>query len=638
MSFAQRSQNRRSENDRLPSSEERPRGPGRRATLLAIALALLFALPSLRTGFFLDDFHQVGLIEGWHEIDTPAFDLYDSFLDFPGIPWWYSEQASTGFWRPLSSAFLWLDHALFGRWAVGWHLHTLLWLAAFVAVTALLYGWLPRRIAILALVMVALEEAHGMTSGILCNRHTLLSSVPAFFGLWLYLRSRRDGWPPGRWASPLVFGLAFFFGETTVAVLAYALAWELAGSRDSWPVRLRSIAPLAALALTYVGLYAAFDLGPHHTTVYLNPFESPAELARGMVQRVPALLAGALTGFPASLWMTGSQAQLALVGIGCLASLALLLFLWRSWADLEEPHRRSVAFWLLGALGSLPVVGAALPSDRQLLVPAMGLAVVLATVVERLWSASTLHGKARAPGPRRLRRAVALLVLLVHVVGAGWARVQIQNGSTQLTDRLQVAVEELEEIAALHPDRSRRAAAGSGPVGLAAGQPVRFVVAHVPDFFLAIYPPVMWTYARGVDGMEWCVLSMAPQAQVLERTTASTLELRPVEGNLLATWDERIMQPDPAVEQQGARLSRPCATIEILDTSRAAEHARPRSTAGRQLDPELPRHVRFDFEADLEAEGWLLITWENGRFRAVEMPAVGGRVEIEPDPGLLATL
>jgi hypothetical protein len=42
-------------------------------------------------------------------------------------PWFTHERLGLSMLRPLSSALMWVDQALFGRAALGYHLHSALW-------------------------------------------------------------------------------------------------------------------------------------------------------------------------------------------------------------------------------------------------------------------------------------------------------------------------------------------------------------------------------------------------------------------------------------------------------------------------------------------------------------------------------
>ena len=113
--------------------------------LWAALLAVLASLPSLVVGFSSDDLsHRLalegrapGYAGGW-------FGLYDFTLpSMPAaalikqglFPWFTDPAVSLRFFRPLSSATLALDNALFGRNPLFAHVHSLLWMAVLAGAT-----------------------------------------------------------------------------------------------------------------------------------------------------------------------------------------------------------------------------------------------------------------------------------------------------------------------------------------------------------------------------------------------------------------------------------------------------------------------------------------------------------------------
>ena len=71
-------------------------------------------------------------------------------------------RAKLAFWRPLSSALLSVDHALFGRLALAYHAHSLLWFGALLLVVA---GLLVRIVRIvLSLILRSWERSNAFTA------------------------------------------------------------------------------------------------------------------------------------------------------------------------------------------------------------------------------------------------------------------------------------------------------------------------------------------------------------------------------------------------------------------------------------------------------------------------------------------
>ncbi len=145
----------------------------RRIVLLAVMVGILLLVPSLWLGFVLSDLGILPVLERWYPETGQPFNVYASFFDLPGYPWWIDSETRLEFCRPLASALLHLDHWLYGRNAVGYHLHSLLWLGGLIAACGLLYSRLPRSLGALALVLLAFDECHFISSGWICGRHAL---------------------------------------------------------------------------------------------------------------------------------------------------------------------------------------------------------------------------------------------------------------------------------------------------------------------------------------------------------------------------------------------------------------------------------------------------------------------------------
>src|SRR5262249_42881788 len=134
-------------------------------------------------------------------------------------PWWTLPELKLAFWRPLSSALETLDHHLFGRNAVGYHVHSVVWYLALVAICgALLRRALQGALGVLALLLFAVDDAHILPAGWIANRNALVAVAPALAGLWAHLEWREAG---RAWARPLsLVGLALGLtgGEAALGV------------------------------------------------------------------------------------------------------------------------------------------------------------------------------------------------------------------------------------------------------------------------------------------------------------------------------------------------------------------------------------------------------------------------------------
>ncbi len=185
-----------------------------RATLLALGLGAGLRIPALLSPFHSDDYQQLAMLHGRFTLKRAPWDLFwfgprsstelHRLVDFGFDPWWTSPHHRLSMFRPLSSLLIWLDDRLFGLDPLAWHLHSLLWWVALIAaVAALLASLLPKRVAALALLLFALDEAHNAPLTWLANRSTLVAATFGALGLWAHLRARRagGGWGGG-WRAP----------------------------------------------------------------------------------------------------------------------------------------------------------------------------------------------------------------------------------------------------------------------------------------------------------------------------------------------------------------------------------------------------------------------------------------------------
>src|SRR5687767_6775995 len=133
-----------------------------RIQVIALLFAVAATAPSWRGGFLADDHIHLAAVEGWSPMQAGS-NLYAFVSGDPAqvagmirdnlLPWFAAPDLKLSFWRPLTSALFQLDHHLWGRHALPYHLHTVLWYAALLlAVTALFRRVLPGPLAVLAVV------------------------------------------------------------------------------------------------------------------------------------------------------------------------------------------------------------------------------------------------------------------------------------------------------------------------------------------------------------------------------------------------------------------------------------------------------------------------------------------------------
>lgn len=427
------------------------------AFVVVVAVGLYW--PAMEVGFLADDVYQIALIDGVAG-DRGVFGLYSLYPEDAmatalqvrrgSLPWWTVADFRFVQVRPLSSALLWIDHALWPKHGFVHHVHSLGWL---VAVLVVVYAALRRAttpvIAAVALLVYAVDESFGWTTAWVANRCAMVAAVFAFGALAVQLRRASGGRPRDAWLEGALWGLAFAAGEYALCGVAYAIAYALVGRRDGWRVRARALVP-AGVALAGFGIVSVvIGAGVHGATSYVDPLGHPLEFVWASFDRIPRMLGEiwlCLPGESDRLWFRYegtivTRAMTAMVGIdgpqGVVRAHGIFVLVvmvvagaptwWLARRLLSEDERRAVAWMALGSLGALVPLVAILPSTRALALAALGPAVFVASVAVAAGRAV----RVRPPGLGARVRAgglgvIAAALLVQHViVDAGWARAQI---------------------------------------------------------------------------------------------------------------------------------------------------------------------------------------------------------------------
>ncbi len=567
-----------------------------RVLWFSLLAALVLTLPTVSLGFFSDDFTHLLILEGFPSLASP-YDLFrfaggdpeglQRMINQGPYPWWTLPELKLAFWRPLSRALAVLDHRLFGRNAVGYHLHSLAWYLGMVALyAALLRRILPGTVGALALFLFAIDGAHFLVAGWIANRNALVAAVPALFGVWMHLE-RREAHRP--WALPLsLLGLAvgLLGGETALGLFAYVLAYEVLGARDGVKERVRALAPVALLGLAYLVMYKRLGYGASGSGSYVDPVGEPGRYLMAALARVPALLGGLVLEVPADIWAMDTSARPVLVGLGLLG-LGLLVWLLRTaWPELTGDERRHCRWLFLGSALSLLPVAATFPSNRLLLVPGLGGLVAVAVVLVSAW-----RSRARGWRPRGVAAGAGVLAL-GHLVLAPLLWPLMTLGVRTLGDQtepmLQTLRQELE------------------------GQRLptqRVMVLPLPDPIIAMYTPILMA-ARGLPPPRaWWTMSMSPEPQELTRTGPATLELSLTRGHLLTSEFEGVFRGSNHPLLVGSRVELPGLRVTVLEGDEVG-----------------PTRVRFDFDTPLEDPSLVFVGWKDGGLHPVPPPSLGERV------------
>lgn len=541
----------------------------RRALLLAVALALIVAAPSLGLGFITDDhgFRAVlhaGVRAPW---DLFAFQRGDAaenawLIRHGHLAWWAAPDLEIHFLRPLTSLLFTADDRAFGDNALAYHLHSLAWFALLLAGVGVLYRRvLPATAATLGVAVFGLAAAHTEGFAWLSARHVLVGGAGAAWALAIYARPGR-----ARWLGliPLVIGLA----GSEAALGAVPLWCALALSREpTWRARLRECLPAIALGVVYLTAYTMLGGGTRGSGGYHDPLADPLGFAALALVRLPILLGDAALAIPAELSFMASHAVLALVGLAAVAMVALA---YRA----TRPHGLG---WLAvaGVAALLPGV-AGYPTGRVLLVPDLAFAAILGSIL------------ARGLAAPRTGKLLAALLAVAHLV---WSPLCELHDQHALGRRGRLA------------DRVAREVHGLVPPG------GRAILVAASDPFVFLYPHAVLAATAPGAVTCWSVLSAARGRHRLTRTGERELTLEPLDHPLLAgSFDELFRDRPFAV---GDTLDQCGATIRVTEV----QHG-------------LPTLLTIAYQRRLDDPKLTFLVWRDRHVARLALPAIGESVEL----------
>jgi hypothetical protein len=528
--------------------------------VVVVCLGVALALPSLRVGLVADDYAFIQRLE--HAAPAPTWSLYEFATGEPGertqvmnsrwvaFPWWTGSDFKVRFLRPLASGLVALDHSLFGRAPLGYHVHSLLWYAGFLIAA----GWFLRLVCSppvwqIAFLLFALSAGHAEPVAWLASRHMLVASAPALLGLVALIARRKYGF---RWGLPLgLLGmlLGLLGSEAALSVICYWLAYEALAAEDADAPhanhsRLRRLAlPLACVVL-YAAIYKGLGYGTAGSSAYLDPISTPIAYWSALPGRLAMLLGEAFVGLPANLSLTTLPALGMAVGV-CL-TLGIMLALRSIWPRVQPGERRTLLWLSCGAALALIANAGAFLGSRLLLLPGLGVFVVVATLLHHGWraTASTVGTLAR--------RVLVSCLVLVHLVCAPfvwWLNCYLLEQLGRQSAAVDASLDA--HFAKLHAQ---------------AKQPPQVFILAASDPFAGFYTASARA-ARAPDSTgQWSILSMARGTHHIERTGPAELTIQSEPGWMRSTF-EGLFRARNRPFRVAERASLQGAFVTVLSTS-----------------------------------------------------------------------
>jgi hypothetical protein len=361
----------------------------RQLPMAATVLAVVLTLPALGAGWMLDDFYHRTVLLGrsrFRDLLGPPSEMFRFFrgdrvrtgrlIDLGLFPWWTDPGLKGEFLQALTVLTHRLDYLLWPDSPALMHAHSLFWLGAVVAATSVFYRRLlgATRVAGVAALLFAVDDARGATAGFLANRNVLVAATFGVSALITHDRWRRGGSRPAGLLAPLLLMAALFAKEEGIGTCAYLAAYALFVDRGGrWRGGL-ALWPYAAAVVVWGALRASWGYGVRDLGLYIDPLTDTGRFLGAAVRRLPILLLGQWSPVPADLAIGLGPRGFAFVWWFAIGFLGVLLV-----AMAPLLHRDSLArFWAAGMLLATIPVCATFPMDRLLTFISIGASGLLA--------------------------------------------------------------------------------------------------------------------------------------------------------------------------------------------------------------------------------------------------------------------
>jgi hypothetical protein len=463
------------------------------------------------------------------------------------------------------------------------HAENILLFAGMVVLAGLLYrrfvasAWA----AGLATLLFAWDDAHSFVVGWIANRNAILAGLFGLLALWLHDRLRRDGARAAGALAPLALALGLLSSEAAVATLGYLAAYALFLDDKAPRDRLRSLVPYAVIAAMWTVVYKARGYGTSGSGFYVDPGGEPAAFVFAVITRLPILLLAQLGLPPADLWSQSGDIQV----VQLLVATALLAGLGVVFARVLRKDRTCL-FFVTGMLFSLVPVCATWPNDRLLLFSGFGAFGLIATFLSRAFAVER-------PGPRFSARAVAGLMVLIHVVIAPLLLPIRARTVGQLLH------EYIENGARTLPEKT-----GS-----------MFVIVNAPDPLVAGIAGSVHYYAEPAPVTSLPRLRqlsiVAEGEETVERIDDHTLSLTATQGFFRDPMSQ-VFRSSSLLFHAGDVVTVSGMRVEIMDVGVEG----------------FPRRIHFRFDASLDDPSLTWITWQHQGFVPFKPPALGEKVTV----------
>ena len=352
--------------------------------MLPLIIGLGVSVPAVLTDYIMDDLmfqhpaYQPDVLKGY-------YNYIDEMRRLEILPWWSSDTLRIDFFRPLSSASLYLDFHLGHKRPWVGHLHTALLFIAMLIGSALFLRRLLRdpKHQKWAFTIFALGNYHAMLVGFVATRHALMANTFAIYAAWAFLLWRQKGRQKWLGTALLLFVFGLLSGESALSFAGFAVAYALILSEGHLKTRLKRCLPVGVVTAIYLIAYIGMGFGVEGSGMYISPLSHPIDYISAAPGKLLALIGAFTLGVPAQIRISEGF-EPAVVRIGAVSLCLLLITVLLAWKHVWEEDRRMVkGALLMGLLAVLPGLSGYVCGHVETLA-GLALSIVMAVVLSAI--------------------------------------------------------------------------------------------------------------------------------------------------------------------------------------------------------------------------------------------------------------
>ena len=601
--------------------------------MILAAAAFLIMLPAVRSGLMMDDLLQrpvqltpdripsslydTGLVPGNPgKLSTVLFDLFGfnrkkanlkPAKDYGTLPWWVSNNLKGSLWRPFTAFTHWLDYRLFPSLPALMHIHNIMWFAAVVFLTALVYrsligaGW----VAGFAAVLFLLDKNTYFPVMFIANRGFIVS---LFFGLLSLYTFHKWHSIKFLWAailSQLFLAMSLLSNEAGVSAFAFLLAYVLVLEQSSRFSRILSLLPFVFTIVLWRVIYDILGYGVSEMGGYIDPGREPLRFLNQLSERALILLGSQISGLsPDTLFPLNNSLRTAvLIFYFVFSAAALTIFLPLLKKD------KTALFWFAAFVLAVVPASTVTPTGKNLGFAAVGAFGLIAIFIAGLFSKESWVPKSlfyRIPA-----WTMCVILIFAHIPSAIAGRIMALKISPFTSNTLA-------HITDIPPSPNI-----SNQNVIVINAPCQLMLSYAP-FCSAYYgqpiPKTFRTLALGCTGLEvtrtdeGTLVVKCTSSNIFESSQDSPLHIVNLFGvlNSLFIGDQIYEKGDKQIFKN--------LTVEILavDTHN------------------LPGEIAFRFGTSLDDPlfYWLQFNWSAFSYKQFQLPQIGETISIPGPPAV----